>query len=159
MKLVVDASVAAKIWVREPRSRKARTLIDSADRGNDLLVPWHMPAETMNALIKTRLVRNGAKQGVRPETLKRYVNSLMVLVRTGALQLFKDDNTIMFQALELALLDTGGQGHLSIYDTIYHALAIQEEAKFVTDDAAYVRKLQNHARLRASVVLLEDLEF
>jgi len=155
MKFVVDASACAKFWVRETGSRKARELLASGEADNDLIVPWHMPAETISVFIKTRLKKNGVVQGLRAETIKRYTDDLMELVRDDILRVV-DVN--MPKAVELASLDTGGQGHLSIYDTIYHALAIQEDAKFVTDDAAYVRKLQNHARLRTSVVLLENLE-
>lgn len=124
MKLVVDASVAVK-WVipdpaSEPDADRAVELLNAVRDGRvELIQPPHWLAEV--AAVISRL---------RPEIANRAIDLLDALelaVEAGA-ETYKRASRIAAQ------LDH----HL--FDTLYHALAIERDALLVSADDRYVRK-------------------
>ncbi|MFN7963921.1 MAG: type II toxin-antitoxin system VapC family toxin [Thermoanaerobaculia bacterium] len=130
MRAVVDASVVVKWVVRDPveEDLEAATEFLRAvqDTQVELLQPPHWLAETMGVL--TRLT---------PET------ALKALPLLDALDLpVADDIAVYQRACELAIrLDH----HL--FDTLYHAVALERDAVLVTADARYLRKAQSLGRI------------
>ncbi len=123
MKLVVDASVAVKWFVMEPRRDTARALLTSDD---DLVAPDFLVTEVANALWKK--VRRGELSligaQIDVDTLKK-----------GAPEFF-DSHFLMSDALELAEdLDH------PVYDCLYLALAIHDGAPVVTDDRQFHQRV------------------
>ncbi len=57
------------------------------------------------------------------------------------------------QALQIASLGHRKSGYPSIYDTIFHAIAIVDEATMVTADRRYFRKVEKLGH----IILLEEL--
>ena len=136
MKLVVDASVAVKWFLpessREPDADRATVLLRAIRDGRvALLQPPHWLAEV--AAVITRL---------RPEIAAEAIDLLdaMELETSADAELYKRASCIAKQ------LDQ----HL--FDTLYHALALANDALLVTADDRYLRK----ARPLGKVVALAE---
>ena len=136
MKLVVDASVAIKWFVpdspREPDADRAAALLRAIRDGQvDLLQPPHWLAEV--AAVITRL---------RPQIADESIDLLdaMELETSADTEVYKRASGLSKQ------LDQ----HL--FDTLYHALALANDALLVTADDRYLRK----ARPLGKVVALAE---
>ena len=136
MKLVVDASVAVKWFLpdasREPDADRAAELLRAIGDGRvELLQPPHWLAEV--AALVSRL---------RPEIAAEAIDLLdsMELATAADTELYKRASRL---AQEL------GQ-HL--FDTLYHALALENDALLVTSDDRYLRK----AGRLGQIVALDD---
>lgn len=136
MKLVVDASVAVKWFLpespREPDADQAAALLRAVREGGvDLLQPPHWLAEV--AAVITRL---------RPEIAGEAIDLLdaMEFESTADPEVYKHASRLAKR------LDQ----HL--FDTLYHAVALANDALLVTADARYLRK----ARHAGNIVALDD---
>jgi predicted nucleic acid-binding protein len=123
VKLVVDASVAAKWLVPEVLSEGAVGLLDP---GNELVVPELFWAEVGNILWKK--ARAGELQKI--EALTRFDAVASMGLRTISNQV------VARRAVQVALA-TGR----TVYDSIYIALAMHEGCRFVTADERLVKGL------------------
>ena len=133
MKLVVDASVAVKWFLpespREADADLAVMLLRAVQGGQvDLLQPPHWLAEV--AAVITRL---------RPEIAGEAIDLLdaMELETTADAEVYKHASRLAKQ------LDQ----HL--FDTLYHALALESEAVLITADDRYLRKARRLGRIAA----------
>ena len=124
MKLVVDASVVVKWFLpdasREPDADRAAALLRAIGEGRvDLLQPSHWLAEV--AAVIARL---------RPKIAAEAIDLLdsMELATAADAELYKRASRL---AQEL-------DQHL--FDTLYHALALENDALLVTSDDRYLRK-------------------
>jgi predicted nucleic acid-binding protein len=145
MKLVVDTSVIAKIFVAEPDRAEAVKVFDSAFMSQTpLLAPSLMLFELNNVFVKNSMA--GAEYD-------NAVSELMFWINEGHLSVRAPDKDLLSAAAAIASMDTRGQGHISSFDATFHALAIREGAVFLTADAAYVRRTQT---LIGHVILLSD---
>jgi len=124
MTLVVDASVAVKWFLpdssREPDADRAVALLRAIGEGRvDLLQPPHWLAEV--AAVVARL---------RPEIAAEAIDLLdgMDLATAADAELYK----------RASLLAQELDQHL--FDTLYHALALENDALLVTADDRYLRK-------------------
>ena len=133
MKLVVDASVAVKWFLpdpsREPDADRAAELLRAIGDGRvELLQPPHWLAEV--AAVITRL---------RPEIAAAAIDLLdsMELETATEAGLYKRASSLAQQ------LDQ----HL--FDTLYHALALANDALLVTADDRYLRKAGRLGRIVA----------
>jgi predicted nucleic acid-binding protein len=136
VKLVLDASVAVK-WVLpdpvdEPDTDRAAQLLNAVrDNQVELLQPPHWFAEV--AAVIARL---------RPEIANQAVDLL------DALDLAVDaDASIYKRASGIAR-----QLDQHLFDTLYHALALERNAVLVTSDQRYLRK----AKTLGAIVSLAD---
>lgn len=123
-RLVIDASVAIKWYIPEDQSDAAVSLLES---GDTLLAPDLILAEVGNIVWKK--ARRGELTAEEGRSIVGAFSSLsrLALVRSTAL---------LSGALEIAL--TFDQ---TIYDSLYLALAVSENAHFVTADERLVRAL------------------
>lgn len=126
MTLVVDASVAAKWFVEEPRWEAARALLTS---DQELVAPEFLLVEVANAFAKK--MRAG-------EMSLWHAQGDVDTIKKGAPEFF-DSRPLMSDALELSEM----LNH-SVYDCLYLALAIHEDTRVVTDDQRF------HKRVAAS---------
>jgi len=133
LKLVVDASVAVKWFLpdpaQEPDADRAAALLRAVREGRvDLLQPPHWMAEV--AAVITRL---------RPAIALDAIDLLdaMELETTANAELYKHASRLAKQ------LDQ----HL--FDTLYHALALESEAVLITADDRYLRKARRLGRIAA----------
>ena len=126
MKLVVDASVAVKWFLPESPSEadaeQAAALLRAVKESRvDLLQPPHWLAEV--AAVITRL---------RPEIAAEAIDLLdaMELETTADAEVYKHASRLAKQL------------HQHLFDTLYHAVAIANDALLVTADARYLRKAE-----------------
>ena len=134
---VIDASVAVKWFIPdaaiEPDVDRALQLLASAQRDEArFLQPPHWVSEVAAVLVR-----------LAPKTVGSSVEALMALafVKTA------NDVGHYQRAISLALkLDH----HL--FDTLYHAVALEEKATLITAD----RKYYDKARRMGSILMLEE---
>jgi predicted nucleic acid-binding protein len=121
MRALIDASVAVKWYLPEPGERAAmRVFAEGLDGSRELLAPDWIVAELANALRKK--VRREECSGAQAQ-------AILDLFETDAPRLV-EAVALVPRALELALrLDE------TVYDCLYLAAAIEEEASLVTADA------------------------
>ncbi len=126
--LVVDASVAAKWYLKEEGHERAAAVMEAGlSRETKLLAPALLAAELGNVLWQ----RNRRGELIGDEVLE-----VWVAFASAPVDLF-DIAPLMPLALEIAL-DTG----CAVYDALYVALAEAEGAKRVTADRKLVRTLE-----------------
>lgn len=136
MRLILDASVMVKWLLRDPNRERdtdvATKIIEDACSGqHELLQPPHWLAEV--AAVMCRL---------SPATAVEDVQLL------GAMSLSVESDEVVFRkACELSLTL---EHHL--FDTLYHAVALEMDGVLVTADEAYWRK----AQALQSIKLLRD---
>ena len=145
MKLVLDTSVLAKLFIAEwDRPLAVKVLADTIAAKVPVLAPSLVLYELNSVFVKNGMVGQEYDNAIR-ETMRMIgANNLVIREPTEGL---------LREAARIASLDTHGQGHISSFDATFHALALQEGATFLTADAAYVRKAK---ALVGRVMLLSE---
>jgi predicted nucleic acid-binding protein len=136
MQLVLDASVCLKWYLAEafdePDAGVARDLLE---RLMDGLIELRQPAiwrTEIASVLARKLPRHAASHARELQSIEAEI---------------EDDAAVLDRAIDLAIeLDH----HL--FDTIYHAIALQRSVSLITADEHYYRK----ARKLGSIVLLRD---
>lgn len=126
MKLVVDASVAVKWFFRarpdEAHIGEALTVVAAIERSEtELLSPCHWTAEVIGVLART-------EPSVVDDALLLLEDMSPTIVHSSA---------ILKRAADIAIT----LNH-HLFDTLYHAVALEEGATLVTADEAYFAKAQ-----------------
>jgi predicted nucleic acid-binding protein len=144
MYIVPDASVAVKWLLPEDGSEDADLLLYAAAAGRiTFVVPELWYAELGNALGKrARISSPDAITGAQAASCIEHIGQLHVRC-IGHAQL-------IVAALAIAL-----KVGITVYDALYVATAIRADARFVTADAAMVRKLAS-SRWAERITLLQD---
>lgn len=131
MRAVIDASVAVK-WIFpdpliEPHADRALEVLDAVRQGRiDVIQPVHWLLETTAVVVR-----------LNPDIVQRATGLLDAL----ELQVC-DEHSVLLRAARLAAdLDH----HL--FDTLYHAVALECEATLITADERYARKAGPWGRL------------
>ena len=132
--LVLDASVAAKVFITEPGSDAARALIATDDW---VIAPDFVLAELANVAVKR----------LRRGDISRVVAEEMVAASRSAFDETVPAETLASRAFVLAA-DCG----LSTYDALYVALAERRACELVTADAKLVAAVR---RAGLSVLIKE----
>lgn len=138
IKLVVDASVAVKWFVRDSNDEEDVTpavniLIGVGKNSVELIQPPHWMAEVTAVLSR-----------LQPGLTDDAIDLLDAMeIPTAA-----DSNVY-----KLASHFAAGLNH-HLFDTLYHALAIQEKAMLITADFRYFRKSKQHG----SICMLTDFQ-
>lgn len=136
MRLVVDASVALKWFFRdrddEPDAAVAVDILERFVAGElSLRAPCHFAIELCAVLAR-----------VAPATMRENLADLLDLAIP-----VRDDAIVLARGMRLA-----SELDHHPFDTLCHALAIEEETVLVTADRRYWRK----GRDRGAIVMLED---
>ena len=137
MKLVVDASVALK-WIlgsvqTEPDLAAAATLLKTLGDGvHTALQPIHWQAEIMAVVARMAPLRIDGTLVLLSQTPFIIIDNVTVLRRAATM--------------------SASLGH-HLFDTLYHALALEADAILITADVAYARKSQHlgHIELLSSL--------
>ncbi len=137
--LVIDASVAAKWFFPEEQSQAAAKLLDGK---RTLLGPDLLPIEFGNI----------AWKHFRRELLSaEEVAGILQRFHALPVEIYASESLVPL-AVNLAMA-TGR----TVYDSLYLALAIQQDAVFITADARFVNAIQSESKsLAKSVRLLGD---
>jgi len=137
-RLVIDASVSIKWFVRSENEgnvpKAVEILKGIGDNRISIIQPPHWMAEVTAVLSR-----------LQPDLANDAIDLLDVMEfpTTGDSNLYK-----------LASHLAAGLNH-HLFDTLYHALAIQEKATLVTADHRYYRKSKQHG----SICMLVDFDF
>jgi len=135
MPLVVDASVAVKFTVREPRSEEARRYLATPD---PLIAPDWLLAEAANTLWRkvkrSELLEIHAQENIEvlPDFFERLVPA----------------RELVGEALRL-----GFRLRHPVYDCLYLALALREDCQLVTDDEEFHLSIDKSAFSGRSILL------
>ncbi len=138
MRIVIDASVAVKWIMRQPSTEpnvdKALALLRRFRAGSHkALVPPHFTTEVLAVVARLRPQRIPITFGI---------------LSSAGLEVVATD-TALRRAADLAI---NLQHHM--FDTLYHAVAIEVGATLITSDHVYFAK----AASRGSIQLLKDLQ-
>ena len=132
---VVDASVIFK-WAVDEGGDTAKAILLKEDAGNrkiHIIVPTFCFTEICNAL--------GLKY---PSIAMQFFSELLV---AGL-----DERQVSFDVANIAFQLMQQYSGITFYDASYHALAIHENATFITADEKYYKKTKKESR----IMLLKD---
>jgi len=139
IKLVVDASVAAKWFVRDAQEEKDVTsavdiLIGVGKNSIELIQPPHWMAEVIAVLAR-----------LQPDLTNDAIDLL------DAMEIpIRAESSVYKLANHLAR-----ELNHHLFDTLYHALALQDNATLLTADHRYFKKAVDHG----SICMLADFDF
>lgn len=143
MKYVVDASLLVKWYIPEQLSEQAQEIMLSAIKGEaSLLAPDLILSEVGNVLWK-----KGRRGELTPEEIREIADAVIQL----SLVTMVSSNVLLPGALEIALTNDR-----TVYDSLYMALAVAEEAVFVTADRRLVNALTDTPLVK-NIIWLGDL--
>lgn len=138
--IVPDANIAVKILHAEADTEQARALFRScAEQGTKILVPEHFLYEVMNVCQRIKISAD--------EVLDLYE-----ALRASILTVVSPNRDAWLRAERMAQDGHPNSGFPSIYDSIYHSLALEAGGVFVTADKRHVAKTHQHG----GVMLLSD---
>lgn len=140
--IVPDANVVIKILHHEPDSEMAQNFLAACvTKKADILVPEHFLYELIN--VAHRL-------GIAIEQ----VLQLFEVMQGSVLTVVIPQPSTWLLAEKIADAGHEKSGFPSMYDSIYHSLAIQSESVFVTADSRHYAKAERFSCIR----LLQDWE-
>ena len=148
MKLVLDTSVIVKIFLEEEGTERAAALMEKIDSGEHVaLIPSLAIYDVLGVLIR---------EISDPEEYDRHLSVFFGLIDEGLFQVVEGNAALMGKATTIARTDTKSQGHVSLNDATFHALAFMNDAVFITADIKHHRKTTDAV---GSVMLLDGVEF
>ena len=138
--IVLDANVAVKMLHAEPDTKQARAFFQAcAERDVKLLVPEHFLYEIVNVCQRVNVGAN--------EVLEFYD-----ILKATILTIVSPSRDTWLRAEKIAQDGHPSSGFPSIYDSIYHAMALDEGGVFVTADKRHVAKTRQYG----GVILLNE---
>ena len=137
---VVDASVAVKWAVSEPHSEQALSLLTS---GILLLAPAHWLGEAATALWARCAIHGALAREDLDEAIDFLVSAPMEAIPLNGL-------VAAAVSISLAL-------RVTVYDSLYVALAAERELPFVTADRRLLERMQKNERFRRTGVWVADI--
>lgn len=133
--IIVDANVVAKTLIDEIDSAQALALLRTCVTTK---IPLSAPE-----LLKYELVQVGLKKQLDLQQLINLLeNSIITLITLQA-----PSQIIWHKAGEIAQQGHVKSGYPSIYDSIYHAMAIVNNGLFVTADKRHYQKAQHFGHI------------
>jgi predicted nucleic acid-binding protein len=138
--IVVDASVLVKLFKREEDSDLARSFVDHMlDSGQGYLAPSIVIYESLSAALHVELPLDE-------------IGSLFNEFREFGLAIEEPTVKELALAEKIARSRAPGGGYPALFDSIYHAMAIERGGTFVTADERHFRKAKQFGR----VIMLSD---
>jgi predicted nucleic acid-binding protein len=93
------------------------------------------------------------KSSMSLEKVKKCLRFLKKQIQREIITIVPYSFEILEKAAEIANLDTQGQGHISSFDATFHALALLNDAIFLTADKKHYDKTKN---LVGSILHIKD---
>jgi predicted nucleic acid-binding protein len=126
--IVVDASLAVKWYLDEPRADEAEGLL--LERDGDIVVPDIFNSEVIGALVR-RANMDKSKRKESETAILRFA----ALFETGSLVAIRSHSSAIIRAASIAI----DLGH-PLKDCIYLVLAMELDCELVTCDARFAEK-------------------
>lgn len=140
--IIPDANIFTKLFLQEKDSQEARIFIKTCVLTNArLIVPELFKYEIYAVTIK------------RNESLVKTIELFEAHVAT-ILTVVSPSKEVWLKAEEITKLGHQNSGYPSLYDSIYHALAIESNGTFLTADKRHYEKVKNLGHIE----LLENWE-
>ena len=140
--IVLDANIAIKVLHSENDSEIAQKFLQACTiKKARILVPDHFLYELVN--VSHRL-------GIETKNVLK----LFETMKGSVLTVVTPERSTWLRAEKIANDGHEKSGFPSMYDSIYHSLAIEFDAVFVTADKRHYAKAEHHSRM----CLLEDWE-
>ncbi len=134
--IVLDSSVFNKLFLNEKDTEIAINYIEKINNeGYKILVPSIFLYEVLG-------VAGHHKCNTRE------IYDLICEYESNNLQIINPDNTLIKQALEMTTKGHDKSGYPSFYDSVYHALAIQNECDFITADKKHFDKVKEIGNIK-----------
>ncbi len=141
-KFVIDSCVFMKLFLDEEDDEIAEKLIfEIAANDHKIYVPSLFIYEVSNIIASKKL---DEKQVF--SILKKYEKSVLKIIDPA--------QEIFFQSIKMAQNGNNKSGYPSVYDCVYHALAIEQKCNFVTSDAKHFAKTKTFGFIK----LLKEYE-
>ena len=138
--LVIDASVFNKLFLDEPDAILARQLfVHALETGEAMAAPDLLPYEALAVALH---------YGVP----FAQVTDLLDKLQAAGFQLSPPTAAMFALAHEIATSGSAKSGHPALYDSVYHAMALELGGTFVTADRRHASKAARFGH----VTLLED---
>lgn len=129
--IILDASVAVKILHEEQDTNIAQEFLEACTNNDTrVLVPEHFLYELINVC---------QKLGIEVSNALKFFGAM----KGSILTVVTPDNDMWFLAEKIACEGHQKSGFPSMYDSIYHALAIQRQALFITADKRHYEKTKH----------------
>lgn len=138
--IVVDASVFNKLFLEEPdRSQAIALFRTSLENGRPMIAPTLLLFEALSAALH---------YGIPFDVVHDHLS----IQRSAGMRLLEPDRAMILRAQMIATDGSQQTGYPSLQDAIYHAMAIELDAVFVTADRRHFAKARHHGH----VALLAD---
>lgn len=134
-KYVVDTSVTAKLFVNEPDRDKALLLYQRASKKEVSLIAPELTWYELNSVL--------TKAQLPLEDIQRHLFVFQAQVDNKIIEIIPSSLEILNQAAEIASVDTRGKGYVSSFDATFHAIALLENAVFITADRTHYNKTKD----------------
>ena len=138
---VPDANVFLEYIFGRPLARRSRQLLEDAIVGNSqLLAPSLLLDELTEVLC-------GNLDDI--EDVRRHLEYIEALAKQDVLCFVVPDTEVRIKAIEIARTGHAKSGYPEFSDSLYHALAILNDAVFITNDAKHVAKVEEFGQIRS----------
>ncbi len=139
---VIDSCVFAKLFLKEDDRNKAIELLkDSVENNYKVYAPNIFIYEILNICAEKKL-----KKSEIFEALNQYQNCGLTIIIPS--------QEVFNKAIDMTSHGHRKSGHPSLYDCVYHALAIENDYIFITSDNKHYIKTKKFG----SIELLKDYE-
>ena len=133
--IVVDASVFNKLFLNEPDKPEAIALFRHAlESGRQIVAPSLLLYESLSAALHYAVPFED-------------VHRLPAVQRSAGMRLLEPDLATILTAQRMATDGSPKAGYPSLQDSIYHAMAIELGAVFVTADKRHVSKTAHYGHV------------
>lgn len=133
--IVVDASVFVKLLKEEDGSDLARSFID------------HMLAKGTGYLVPSIALYESLSAALHVEVPLDTVGKIFEEFRALGLAIEEPSQADLKLAETIARNQSPGGGYPTLFDSIYHAMAIERDGTFVTADTRHVTKAEEYGHV------------
>ena len=135
-KYVIDSCIFAKLFLEEEYRQEVLEFFVRANKENhNIIVPTIFSYEFLS------IVRyNNIDFDLSYDILHKHLNTIITEVGVS--------KSIMQEAIRISRVGNNKSGFPSIYDAIYHSLAIKNNCDFITLDHKYYQKVKDIGNIR-----------
>jgi len=139
-RFVLDANVFLEyIFDRELQDHAKQILQDAILKKIQLFVPSLLLDEITEVL-------SGNLDNL--EAVKNHLKYIEKLAKQGDLQIIVPNTEVRMKAIEIARTGNAKSGYPDLTDSLYHALAILNDAVFITNDLKHIRKVKKFSHIK-----------
>jgi predicted nucleic acid-binding protein len=138
-RIVLDANVFLEIIFNRPLQNKAKKIFEDAILERiQIIVPGLFLDEITEVFC-------GNIENITD--VEFYLNYIEKLANSGVLTIVVPNCTVRMKAIELARTGNKKSGYPELTDCLYHALAIINEAVFITNDKRHIAKISHFGHI------------